>query len=408
VDVTSWLLRLTPPRPLVVAGPGGTEVRVAAERAIRERGWRPALNPAEANILLVTGDGLDTYVERVWHSMPAPRVRSAVSTVSDVPRQLDSALAELRDTDEQRANAALPPRHTPEPEPETHSGHEAHERHESHSAHEGHDKHGGHSEQSGHGGHEHHMGGMDLPGGIPMADRAEDRDGLMLDVLHVPLGPVLPLWPAGLIVHTRLQGDVIQQASVEVVGSPDRSFWSEDHRLAARRLDSSTRLLALAGWTDAAAVAQRLRDEALDGAPPAALLRKWARRVRRSRTLRWLLAGIGTTPDDSSTPPSLAGDALARLHSWLDSALAPGQPDGPQETQWIVDNLPTMLAGTELATARLIVASLDPDLDLLTHHDATTHDPNPHHGAHHTDPPTADPHTHHPEPTTSHHGTHRD
>jgi hypothetical protein len=326
-----------------VTGLGDTEARLTAERVIREKCWRPASSPAEANILLVAGEGLDSYTERVWHSMPAPRVRLAVSAASDIPRQLDSAVAELRDTARQRANTAPPPHHTPEPA--THSNHESHG---------GHDAHG------------HHMGDMEMPGGVPMADRAEDRDGLMLDVLHVPLGPVLPLWPAGLIVHTRLQGDVIQQASVEIVGSPGASFWSESHRIVARRLDSSARLLALAGWTDAAAVARRLRDEALDGVPSDTLLRKWAGRVRRSRTLRWLLTGVGTVPDEPATPRSLAGDALTRLHSWLD----PGQSDGPHETEWIVNSLPSMLAGAELASARLIVASLDPDLDLLTHHGA--------------------------------------
>jgi hypothetical protein len=383
VDLTAWLLRHTPPRPLVVTGLGGTEARLAAERALRERGWRPALNPAEANILLVAGDGLDTYVEQVWHSMPAPRVRLAVSTASDVPRQLDAAAAELRHTARQRAHAAPPPHHTPEPDEhsdhEAHGNHETHEGHESHDGHDEHESHGGHGGDAhgGHGAHGHHMGGMEMPGGVPMADRAEDRDGLMLDVLHVPLGPALPLWPAGLIVHTRLQGDVIQHASVEVVGSPGESFWSEDHRIVARRLDSSARLLALAGWTDAAAVAQRLRDEALDGVPSEALLWKWAGRVRRSRTLRWLLAGVGTAPDEPATPRSLAGDALTRLHSWLD----PGQPEGPHETEWIVNSLPSMLAGTELAGARLVVASLDPDLELLTRHDIP--DPHTHHGTHH-------------------------
>jgi hypothetical protein len=340
VDVTAWLLRLTPPRPLVVTGRGGTEVRLAAERAIRERGWRPAASPAEANILLATGDGLDGHAEQVWHSMPAPRTRLTIAAASEVPQQLDAAAAELRNTGRQRAHAT--PRHQAP---------------------------------------EHHMSDMDMPGGIPMADRAEDRDGLMLDVLHVPLGPVLPLWPAGLIVHTRLQGDVIQEASVEIVGSANGSFWSAADRPMARRLDSSARLLALAGWTDAAAMAQRLRDEALEGAPPAAALRKWAGRVRRSRTLRWLLADVGTTQD---APPSLAGDALTRLHTWLD----PTEPESPLETEWIVESLPALLAGAELATARLIVASLDPDLDLLAHNGTTA--PNPH-----TGPERQSAHSHH-------------
>ncbi|GAB2877798.1 hypothetical protein GCM10022245_11220 [Streptomyces mayteni] len=33
--------------------------------------------------------------------------------------------------------------------------------------------------------------------GIPLAERGDDRDGLRLDVLRLPLGPVLLDWPAG-------------------------------------------------------------------------------------------------------------------------------------------------------------------------------------------------------------------
>ncbi|WP_433473669.1 hypothetical protein ACQPZP_33380 [Spirillospora sp. CA-142024] len=50
-----------------------------------------------------------------------------------------------------------------------------------------------------------------------MADRADDRDGLKLDVLHVPLEPALASWPADLVVHLTLQGDVVQAAEVGVM-----------------------------------------------------------------------------------------------------------------------------------------------------------------------------------------------
>lgn len=188
-----------------------------------------------------------------------------------------------------------------------------------------------------------------------MADRAEDRDGLALDELHVPLGPVLPLWPAGLIVQTRLQGDVIQDARIEVITGAGDTLGHP----AAQRLDSAARLLALAGWADATVAVQRHRDALLagDSAPPM----RWAGRIRRSRTLRWLLADIGAITDG---PTTLTGDALARLHRWL--APAP-EPPTTHETQWTIEHLPTLLAGTELATARLIVASLDPDLTLISH-----------------------------------------
>jgi hypothetical protein len=262
------------------------------------------------------------------------------------PRLLDSAVAELRDVDRQREQAAHPA-----PEPTRHAEHAHHVEHSPHAehAHHGHD-----------------MGGMDMPGGIPMADRADDRDGLMLDQLHLPLGPALPLWPAGLVVHTRLQGDVIQHAAVEVLAAGHGSFW-DGTPPAARHLDSSARLLDLAGWTDAAARARRLRDETLDGATVLSQLRPLARRVRRSRTLRWLLSGVGTAPD---APPPLDGDALTRLHRWLDAAEDPRHTPVTHETRWILDALPTLLDGTELAVARLVVASLDPDPDVLagTHH----------------------------------------
>ena len=72
--------------------------------------------------------------------------------------------------------------------------------------------------------HGHAMGDMAWAtwrcrAGLPMADRGEDRDGLKLDQLHVPLGPVLPDWPAGLVVRVTLQGDVVQHAEADAVGS---------------------------------------------------------------------------------------------------------------------------------------------------------------------------------------------
>lgn len=298
MDLSAWLLRRTPPRPLVVTAPGGTAARLAVEKAVRTRGWRVAMSPAEANILVVAGPALEPYAGRLWETMPAPRARVDVVEPAEVPDALDEAVRVLGDVGRQRE-----------------------------------------------------MGVVETPGDIPMADRAEDRDGLTLDQLHVPLGPALPLWPAGLIVHTRLQGDVIQHATVEVLTTGHGSFW-ESH--VPRYLDSSARLLDLAGWTDAATLARRLRDDTLDGVPATAI-QTWARRVRRSRTLRWLLTGVG-------------GDALTRLHHWLDALTQPAATlPGADETQWIVDALPTLLDGTELATARLIVASLDPDLDVLTH-----------------------------------------
>ena len=47
-----------------------------------------------------------------------------------------------------------------------------------------------------------------------------DRDGLALDALHVALGPVLPHWPTGLVVHATLAGDLVTDARAEVLDVP--------------------------------------------------------------------------------------------------------------------------------------------------------------------------------------------
>lgn len=129
-----------------------------------------------------------------------------------------------------------------------------------------------------------------------MADTGPDRDGLTLDVLRVPLGPVLPDWPAGLFIETVLQGDVVQRARAWVLppAGPVTPFWSAPvdqpgRRHAAAHLDSLARLLAVAGWDGAAHRARSLRDDLL-GAAPLAQVRPGfdglRRRLERSRLLR--------------------------------------------------------------------------------------------------------------------------
>ncbi|MEV0226735.1 hypothetical protein [Streptomyces sp. NPDC050704] len=271
-----------------------------------------------------------------------------------------------------------------------------------------HDMHGDHH---GHAGHD--MGVVD---GLPMADRADDRDGLRLDRLHVPLGPALADWPAGLILRLTLQGDMVQEVTVEPVAappSPRPPFWDElwlraaagervtrgaaARRLCAAHLDSLGRFFAVTGWDDMAARARHVRDRCLAGAGAAeltSLVRPLVRRAGRSRTLRWLTAGLGPLPAEHArhsgvTGPALAADSDAhgRMLAWLDAvarsasacddtealdtaqAVGPrGRVDGPvPASRALLDVLPGLLAGAEFACARIIVASLDPDLDTLTH-----------------------------------------
>ena len=230
-----------------------------------------------------------------------------------------------------------------EGEPGRHGGHAGHPAHAEHAGHTGHGDHGGHGA---HGGHHHHGG---VVAGLPMAEPGPDRDGLTLDRLHVPLGPVLPDWPAGLVVHVTLQGDVVQEASAEFLDAAraEPFTWPS---AAARELDALARFLGVAGRPSEAARARRLRDATLAGARIEEEAGALLRRIRRSRTLRWLVGDIraGT---------STVADLLAARPAALEAALAGTEP-GPRPP---VGELADALVGAELAAARLIVAALDPD-----------------------------------------------
>jgi hypothetical protein len=211
---------------------------------------------------------------------------------------------------------------------------------------------------------------MEMPGGLPMADLGDDRDGLRLDQLHVPLGPVLPDWPPGLVVRTVLQGDVIQEASAEVLDAGSgRPFWRDAHP-AARELDGLARFLAVSGWADAAARARSLRDELLAGAS-AGHVRGSAvalvRRVRRSRTLRWQLRGL---PAGSTDVATLLEGRLAAVEAAVTSAAASADLLAPRPAH---DELAGLLVGSELAAARLIVAAADPDTEEAPAHEEVRH-----------------------------------
>ncbi len=409
MGVTGLLVRAGAARPhvLVAAMPGGAAVRLAAEEQLRHRGWPAALNPADADVLLVAGTpaaDIAAAVQATWAAVPAPRVRALVTSPGEVAAALDAARAEL---------ATGAPRWLPAGDAAVMAG-----------------ANGGAASGPGgsHGAHamasHHDTGDMDtgMPGGLPMAERGEDRDGLKLDRLHVQLGPVLPDWPAGLVVGLTLQGDVVQHAEAGAVGLAGGagSFWTEPWRraadgepvitgVAARRraaahLDSLARFLGLAGWDDAATTACALRDDALGGRPVSSLglaVRRLAVRVARSRVLAWSTRGAGMLqPDEAAaagvTGPAwrAGGDVTARYRCWcrelagltaafddgsrLDPAvLEPprGRLDGAQApSASLLAVLPLLLAGAEFATARLIVASLDPDLDELPARVGAGHD----------------------------------
>lgn len=395
------------PSVLLVTAPGATRERLAVEAELARRGWPRAGGPAAADLVVFAGapgpvreDGReDAWAERVWESVPAPKARVTVTRADDAAHALDRGRAALH-------GPARPAEAQHHPRADTGTDHGDHGDHEDHGAHEH---------------HGHHMG---VVAGLPMAERADDRDGLRLDLLHVPLGPALPDWPAGLVVHAELQGDVVRRAGVEEIPAAHASrpaFWSEPwlraaagepvtvgeaaRRRCAAHLDSVGRFLAVAGWREPAVEARRARDRILAGEPVSGLrarVHPWARRVRRSWTLRRLMAGVGVLSAERArrhgvTGPALLadGDVHARLLVWLteiERALDDGDDPAPLDvraplngprglldadtppSRALLDLLPGLLEGTEFACARLVVASLDPDLDeLAPQHSPTGH-----------------------------------
>ncbi|MFC5828834.1 hypothetical protein [Nonomuraea insulae] len=367
-----WMLKRAAhhPRPFVISAADGTRARLLCEAEIARRRWRSAMPPAEADLLVVCGapnEEFDEATRTVWDGLPSPRARVDLpgdASKDLVVHSLDRAVVQLADGEAQWRDAASRAGRPKSPDA-----------HGSGTSYEGHDAHGMHSQ--GHDGHEggHHGHHMGNPGGLPMAGRGPDRDGLSLDRLHVPLGPILPDWPCGLVVETVLQGDVIQEATVRWLGDGE-SFWTEPwdraasgrfvtrgeagRRRAAAHLDGLGRLLSVAGWSTAAGGARRLRDRLLADAPRDVLTAPYegfARQVRRSRTLRWMLRDVGSAED---------GDAMARLEAWLtvtQAAIDSIEDEAPLNEERPVGKIlnPELLVGAELAAARLIIASLDPD-----------------------------------------------
>jgi len=293
------------PHVLVVPTPGGSRVRIALEAAVAERRWVVAASPADADLLVVAGSPgarLIAVADAVWHTVPAPRARARVRFAGDVGRTLDAAAARLA------AGSAAD------------------------------------------------GGDGDVPDDPPMADLADqDRDGLALDALHVPLGPVLPGWPPGLVVHAVLAGELITAATAEVLdvrpGSPARADGLSPD---TARLDVLARILDLAGATTAARRARRLRD----GSSTADGRREFGRRLARARVLAWTLRGI-PLPRRGAGADGAAGDADVRtLVRRYGRELGTDAPRDPRTTP---ADAVAALVGLELGAARTALAALDPD-----------------------------------------------
>jgi hypothetical protein len=191
----------------------------------------------------------------------------------------------------------------------------------------------------GHGGMDHE--GMDMaPAGIPLAEGAEDRDGLEMDVLRVPLGPVLPYWPAGLVLRCVLHGDVIAEAQptvLPVAHLRDITDQTSPSMRAARDCDCAADVLALAGWRTAASSARRITADLVaggDAATAAAALDRLHRQVTRSYVLRWSLRGLGPVTAEQLAEHGPAEHLLGDVHDRLIATLIRAREElgaGPQD-----------------------------------------------------------------------------
>ncbi len=357
MGLTEWLGTVAAGRAhvLVAAPRDAFRTRARLERAVVARGWALADAPADADVLAVCGrpegetdEILAEALSSVWAGMPGPRMRVDVTDEAGIGPALERAAEALLDT---RAHAA---------DAESRDGDMDH----------GDMDHG----DTDHGDMDH--GDMDhgdmAPGGVPLAEGTEDdRDGLEMDVLHVPLGPVLRHWPAGVVLHCTLHGDLVARARVEVIprGPGAAPTETDAAEVAALRCDAVADLLALAGWPAGHATACAARDAFLDAetASARAHLRVLRRRVRRNWPLTWMLRGLGTLqtgdlPEASGEAPhaALLGDVHDRLLTLLD--LAGGQVEpvaAPTDAAGLEELVPRLVEGLELASARLVVASLD-------------------------------------------------
>lgn len=172
------------------------------------------------------------------------------------------------------------------------------------------------------------QGGKGMTGGVPygrvMAGRAPDRDGLELDQLEVRVGPFFPAFPAGLVLHLKLQGDLIQDVHVGEnpfrcrppggAGALFHSALSHSASIAVLELARArhhlrwlAHMLRVHGLhalgLRTLALARGLETDSVES------VRRLGRLLERIRSLGWATAGVGVLPQDVARA---AGGPVAR------------------------------------------------------------------------------------------------
>jgi len=345
---------------LVAEVPGAFRERVALERALDRMGWCMAESVADADVLAVVGEPGEAFaavVEHVWAQMSEPRFRFHLRAGTEAEVLLGETREQLRRGARGTTGPDVRRGFTPSAEAmaQEHGGDGGHGDHDGGGGDGGHGDHHGH-DGSGDGGHDH---SAMMPDGIPLAEGAEDRDGLEMDELHLPLGPVLAHWPAGVLLQVTLHGDVVVDAAVEQLAASGTGLRPDDAIVrAARLLDAAGSVLALAGLPAESARARRLRDRCLDGELDGGReVAGLGDRVGRRRVLRWVLGGLAVEGSHSGSE-----QLHDRLTGLFERARAELDGEAPQHVTQGAQALPTLVRGMELAAVRLWLAALMPDL----------------------------------------------
>ncbi|MGH2749220.1 MAG: hypothetical protein ACRDKB_15060 [Actinomycetota bacterium] len=204
------------------------------------------------------------------------------------------------------------------------------------------------------------QGGKAMTGGVPygrpMPERADGRDGLKLDFLPVRVGPLFAPFPVGLALDVKLQGDVIQEATLENFAhawASERSIFHRAlrapvaiHDLEVARARSHLQWLSEAvGIAGAASLSERIlrlaqRVEPEDGDE----IRALERSLRRRGFLGWNTRGVGVIDPNMSqgiTGPvarasGLPIDSRADVDAYRRLAFEPlVQEGGDSAARWI-------------------------------------------------------------------------
>lgn len=325
---------------LVAEAPGAFRERVALERALDRVGWCSAESVADADVLAVVGEpgaSLAGVIEHVWAQMSEPRVRFQMCDEDGADAPLSQAREQLRQGAKRLTGPVLRRGFTP-------SADDMRQEHEDHDA----DADAGEDDHS-----------AMMPDGISLAEGAQDRDGLEMDELHLPLGPVLAHWPAGVVLRLTLHGDVVADAVLEQLAMSGAVPGADDAIVrAARLLDAAGSVLALAGVGGMSARARRLRDRCLDGhLTDGVEVTALGERVARQRVLRWSLGGLTAMQTDGGSE-----HLHDRLTGLFERARAELDAEAPARAGPSPQSLPELVRGQELAAVRLWSAAWMPDL----------------------------------------------